>query len=171
MFYATANASGAPGAGASSRCSLSISVVRLVFRSRAACRLFPPVFSSDRRISSRSSCDTDRHRNGRPVGGGGGVCGPFRTPGSGPDVLKRCGLKAFLRLPIARGMAFRASPASGPSATSRATETRRHEEEILPLSSSCLRAFVAINAADNPDAAPSTEWHSALSPEETTINP
>ena len=35
-----------------------MSVVRLKFSRRAARRLFPPVFSSDLRISSRSSCDT-----------------------------------------------------------------------------------------------------------------
>ena len=43
-----------------SRCSLSMSVVRLRFSRRAACRLLPPVFSRHRRISSRSSCDIDR---------------------------------------------------------------------------------------------------------------
>jgi hypothetical protein len=41
-----------------SRCSLSMRVVRLSCSRRAACRLFPPVFSRHRRMSSRSSCDT-----------------------------------------------------------------------------------------------------------------
>jgi hypothetical protein len=41
-----------------------------------------------------------------------------------------------------------------------ATKTRRHEEEksiyVCSISSSCLRVFVPNDAADDPDAAPSS---------------
>ena len=88
------------------RWSLSISVVRLNCSRRAACRLLPPVFSRQRTISSRSSCETTEVKL-MPSSGIATVAAAATRPA--PDVLGQRARLDFVSWPViatACSMAF-----------------------------------------------------------------